>query len=285
MQRHLRKWGALAIAAAMALGLMGCGGGTDAQALMEQARQNMQSVNSMQMKMTMNMDMAAMGQSAQMDMVADMAVVQSPMQMRIEMQVSGMGESEQVQMYAKQTDGTLMMYMNDGTGWQAGETTETELQSQMQQADAQNYMNTFIEAATSYKAVGSETVNGVNAEKIECTIKADALATAIMASGLEEQMSLEGADAEAVESIFEGVDDLVFTVWVEPEAAHVVKMEMDMTQLMAQVMENLIKQAAGEQAEALSGMIEINALKVTIDISDINAISEIEIPQEALDAA
>ena len=39
------------------------------------------------------------------------------------------------------------------------------------------------------------------------------------------------------------------------------------------------------EAEVLSGMIEINALKVTIDISDINAISEIEIPQEALDAA
>ena len=58
-----------------------------------------------------------------------------------------------------------------------------------------------------------------------------------------------------------------------------------MTQLMAQLMENLIKQAAGEQAEVLSGAIEINAFKVTIDISDINAISEIEIPQEALDAA
>lgn len=284
MQKHFKKWGALALVAAMAVGLAGCGG-VDAKSLMEQAKKNMQDVKSMEATMTMNMDMAAMGQSMQVSMDAAMAVVESPMQLKMDIKASTMGENAQMQMYAKEADGKLMLYMNDGDGWEAREATKSELESQIQQGNAQNYMNTFIEAATSYKSLGSETVNGKQTEKIECTIKSDAIGAALMASGMEEQMNLEGADAETVAKMFEGVDDLVFTVWVDADAAQIVKMDMDMTQMMKQLMDNLLKQMGGEQAAALSGMITVNEVKISITMENINSVSEIDIPQEALDAA
>ena len=284
MQKRFKQWGALALVAAMALGLAGCGG-TDAKSLMEQAKKNMQDLKSMEANMIMTMDMSFMGQSMQMSVDADMATVQSPMQLKMDMKASSMGENMQMQVYAKETDGKLTMYMNEGSGWQAGEATKNELEEQLQQGNAQNYMNTFIEAATSYKSLGSETVNGKKTEKIECTIKSDAIGTALMASGMEEQMNLEGADAETVAKMFEGVDDLVFTVWVDADAVQVVKMDMDMTQMMKQLMDNSLKQMGGEQAESLAGLITVNEMKFTITMDNINGLSEIEIPQEALDAA
>ena len=160
----------LAAAAAMTLALTGCGGsGTDtAEALLQQAKETMASVNSMASEMTMEMDMGMEGEVLETTTVATILTQQEPLRMQMEMtmQMDDGTEMEEMQMFAMEEDGMLKTYLYSADTWYE----ETLEMGELDQYNAEENMDLYLDNIENYKADGEEKIDGVETTKISGVI-------------------------------------------------------------------------------------------------------------------
>ena len=94
-------------------------------------------------------------------------------------------------------------------------------------------------------------------------------------SGVGEQLGLDGADAETLKQLFEGIGEMPIAIWVDGERLLPVKYDFDMTDMMSSMMENM-----GAAEEGLS----IEKVTVSMTFTGYDNVDKIDIPQEARDA-
>lgn len=126
--------------------------------------------------------------------------------------------------------------------------------------------------------MGTEKIGGVDAVKVKGVIPADALSEVINASGMMNEESI-GLTGELLESLFKDMDDMEVYFWFNPETLYPVKYEMDMTNLMSSLYENLFAML-GAEAEGVS--VNVSKVLISMEISNINNATEFTIPEEAL---
>ena len=270
----------LAAAVMMAVLASGCGGNqvdtAAAEALLSQSRETMASVRSMAAEMTMEMDMAMGGESIKTTTLAKIRSQQDPMKMEMEMSMlmSDGTEVEQMQMYAMEMDGHLYTYMSTADTWYA----ETLELGELNQYNAEENMDLYLEHITDLKSMAQEEVNGIQTTKISGVITGDAMEEAIAGSGLTESAQSMGLTEEMVEEIYSELGDLPISLWIDAEG-YVLKYEMDLTEMMQKVMDESMK-ALGMTNEEAS--VEIEKTAIIMVCSDFNAVDEIIIPVAAL---
>lgn len=274
-----KRTAALALGAALTLSLAACGSGTEkSTGDIATALEKINTVKSLEATMVMEMDMSLMGQSMETETVMNMTCFNDPMKLKADMTMD-MGElgSFTMNMYAAMDGDNYTVYMNDGSAW----SSETVDMSYLQQYDAQESMNLYLESGDDYTLDGTEEINGSTANKFTGVIRGDALEEVLAASGATSSLESSVGDLDLSE-LYSDLGDLPITVWVDQESGYPVRYAMDMTELMQGIMEKSMAAAGGE--EDISGMITMDKMSLVMDCFNFDNATDFEIPAEALGA-
>lgn len=291
-----KKIFALMMSAVLALSFAACGnkaaGGEAGAAGTEEekvdayaaAQENMKSVTNMNYEMVMEMDMSmgANGETQGVETVTTMQIAyfSDPVHMKIDMKMDmgDLGNAEQTMYMDTDENGTMTMYMNDGTGWSAQEVATVD----MEQYDARANMLSNLDSSYNYVEAGMEQVDGKNAYKYTGAITGNAMNETILSSGALNSLSSLGIGESELESMMSDLGEIPVVLWIDEESLYPVKCEMDMTAVMSKLMSNMME-AMGDQAGGMT--IEIPNMKVTVNCFDFNAATDFEIPAEAKSVA
>lgn len=274
-----KRTAAFALSAALALSLAACGSGTEkSTGDIATALEKINAVKSLEATMVMEMDMSLMGQSMETETAMNMVCFNDPMKLKADMTMD-MGElgSFTMNMYAAMDGDNYTVYMNDGSAW----TSETVDMSYLQQYDAQESMNLYLESGDDYTLEGTEEINGSTANKFTGVIRGDALEEVLAASGATSSLESSVGDLDLSE-LYSDLGDLPITVWVDQESSYPVRYAMDMTELMQGIMEKSMAAAGGEGD--ISGTLTVDKVSLIMDCFNFDNATDFEIPAEALGA-
>lgn len=274
-----KRTAAFALSAALALSLAACGSGTEkSTGDIATALEKINAVKSLEATMVMEMDMSLMGQSMETETAMNMVCFNDPMKLKADMTMD-MGKlgSFTMNMYAAMDGDNYTVYMNDGSAW----SSETVDMSYLQQYDAQESMNLYLESGDDYTLDGTEEINGSTANKFTGVIRGDALEEVLAASGATSSLESSVGDLDLSE-LYSDLGDMPITVWVDQESGYPVRYAMDMTELMQGIMEKSMAAAGGE--EDISGMITMDKMSLVMDCFNFDNATDFEIPAEALGA-
>ena len=247
---------------------------------MEKALENMESVSSMEAQMIMDMDLVVSAggeeQSMETSTTMDIAMIDDPIKMKIDMVMdAGAQGTVSMNMYAETAeDGSLVMYMNDGTGW----TSQAVGMADLDQYNAQSSMMGYIGDGSGYTAEGKESVNGASAYKYSYVMTGDEMKETMLDSGALDSLSSLGMDSSQVSGMLDGLGEITTYVWIDEATLYPVKYEMDMTEVMDKLMSNMIE-AMGEQAAGMS--MSVPKMKISMTCSNFNGVADITVPDEA----
>ena len=283
--RPIKRAAALSLGALLALSVTACGGGTaetdDPQARIQAAMEKLNAAESMEATMTMEMDMTVMGQTMESDTIMEMVCFTDPMKLKADMTMD-MGDlgSITMTMYAQEEDGQYTSYLYDGSSWISSVMDLGDLE----QYDAQQSMDLYIQSGADYAHQGTEEINGVTADKYTGVIRGDALEEVLAASGAGDSMSATLGETD-LSQLYSDLGDLSITVWVDSESGYPVRCFMDMTALMDGMMDAALAIAAEEASDGTNLDVGVAKLAFTIDCSAYNSAADFDIPEEALAAA
>jgi len=275
---------AMLLAGVTALSITACAGGGDTKGdgktdPLAAAMANIETIKSMDAKMTMEMDMEADSEKLESITTMDMNLFNDPLRMKINMEIS-MGElgSANMEMYAEGNDsGTYTLYMYDGTDWYAQDATAEDLG----EYNASDNMNFYMDNTTNFTQVGTEEIDGVSAYKYTGVITGEAMEEVMETSGALESLDSMELDESQFKELFSGLNDIDVTMWIDEENLYPICFEMDMTatmdSLMAKIVENM-----GEEAQGSS--MSVPKMIITITCSNINNATDFTIPEEAKNA-
>ena len=270
----------LAAAAAMTIFVSGCGGSqvdtAEVDTLLAQAKNTMETEESMAAEMTMEMDMGMNGETIETTTLASIRSQQNPLTMAMEMSMvmSDGTEVDQMQMYAVEEDGHLRTYMSTADVWYA----ETLELGDLSQYIAEENLDLYLDHITDITSSKQEEVNGTKTTKITGVITGDAMKEAIAGSGLTASAQSMGISEEMMADLYDELGDLPISLWIDAEG-YVLKYEMDMTEMMQKIMNESMK-AMGASEEDL--LVKIEKTGITMVCSQFNAVEEIVIPEAAL---
>lgn len=277
MKRHAyRPIAAALLALVMALGLTACGGGGGGDAasetpaeVMEKSQKAMENVTSMHYDMDMSFGMAMNEQSV--DVVSKMSAdyVTDPLAMKMDMNVS-MGElgEQDMTFYVVTENGTAVMYnQNEDGSWSNMEIADL---STLDQYDATASMDLYLSSTENFTENGTETINGKEAVRYDGVIAKEDMQEVLEASGMLEQ--LEQLNMGSSASMLSELGDLPVSVWIEKETYYPVRYDMDMTDLMTKLFEQMGGAELG---------LTISDVKVSMMLDKFNEIDGITVPDEA----
>ena len=192
---------------------------------------------------------------------------------RIEGSVSAMGFDQEVLAYAETIDGKVITYSSNDGGitWTTQDQSAAEDNSIL--TDPTQAVDLWMNRAKDLEQTGSEQVNGV-----ETTVFTGKLSGEYVkdVAGMTGDM-LGGLD----EAMLSGLDDLPVTFWIDKESGCVVRLALDMQDMMKTLMENAMRDSLGEMPEGMDLSVEVPKALVICDLSQFNAIAPIVIPDEA----
>ena len=274
-----KRAAALALGAALTLSMTACGNGTankeDATEKIRAATEKVNAAESMEATMVMEMDMSAMGQSVQTDTTMDMVCFNDPMNMKADMTMDmGALGSVSMSIFAQADGDTYNMYLYDGNTW----TSQTAAVNALEQYDAQQSVNLYLDSGAEYISVGTEEINGVTTDKYTGVIRGDAMEEVLKASGATTNLESSLGGMVDVSELYSGLGDMPITVWIDPESGYPVRYFMDMTDVMQSMMSKAMSGIEGGDT------LTIDKVEVTMDCSNYNNATDFEIPAEALGA-
>lgn len=272
-----RRAAALTLGGLLALSVTACGGTTNKGNSAEKIQAALEKINaiqSMDATMFMEMDMSAMGQSIETDTTMNMSCFNDPMKLKADMTVS-MGELGAVSMsvYAQQDGEQCSTYLYDGTSW----TVQTMEIDDLQQYDAQQSMDLYLESGVDYAYEGTEEINGMTTDKYSGVIRGDAMEEVMKASGATSNLESSLGSSVDLSNLYSDMEDMPITVWIDQETGYPVRYYMDMTDVMQAMMTKMFSSMG-------AGSITIGKMQITMDCFNFDNVADFEIPAEALAA-
>ena len=284
----MKKWfiesAAIAMSATSALSLAACASGKPAtpEEVLKAASEKVAAAKSMSSEVIMDMKMASAGQTIQMTMTGAVEAIEEPMAMHMDMTMDmGAMGSMKMQMYMTEEEGAYQLYVgtDDGSGattWAAQSVPDAD---QMKQYDTQANMELYLKSGSNFQENGTETIEGKETVRYDGVITNECFNEVFTSTGVLDQFSSLGVDAETAQSMLTDLGDLPISVWVEKESNLPVKYEMDMTAIMQSIMTKTMEAADSTET------ITVESVYMTMLIHGIDNVESIEVPQEALDAA
>lgn len=284
MKNWIKKGAAVALSAVMAVSLAACASSKPAtpEEVIQAAQTKLAEAKSLSYEMDSTMGISASGQSIQMKMTGTIDSITEPMAMQIDMTMDmGAYGSMNTKMYVKEEDGVYTVYAgtDDGSGnitWSAQAMTDVQ---QLEQYNAQDSMDLYLNSAANFQENGTETINGKEAVRYDGVIGNDSLNEVITSTGVMDQFSGLGLDSATIESMLTDIGDLPVSIWIDQDSGVPVKYDMDMTEMMQTMMTKAMESAGS------TDVITVDTVLFSMIIRSIDSIESIEIPQEALDSA
>ena len=282
MNRKLTKTLAAGVVLALTLALCACGGSDSPEDALTRAQAAFEDVKSMHYTIDMDMGFTADGESIEMTTSAEADCIVDPMMMEMDMTMDMMGLFDMdLKMFVVQDGSSYTMYtgMDNGDGTMSWAKESLDDLGNIAQYNGKASMDIYLENGSNFKEVGTEDVEGVSAVRYDGVITQDSLQAVMEASGVLEQYETLGL--EGMEDLLSEMGDLPVSIWLDPDTDLPVKYEMDMTEMMQNMMNKLL----AEEEETADVGFTVDKCVIVMVCSDCNAVSTIEIPQEALDAS
>ena len=296
---------AVLLIAMMAFGLAACGNksgestgsgeaansaGKSMEEVLLNAAKNMQEAKSLTYKLNMDMGMSVFGMNMDTIMDAEIKTIQEPLTLEMvgNMDMGEMG-SYGMSVYAETEGDHLVMYTGmdmeeEGTTWMK---SEVELDSsQISQYNAQSNIQVYVNSAENFSEVGKEDVNGVQAVRFDGVINGEEIGKVLKESGMDEQVAAMGVENPA--DFYNEMGDIPVSFWVDTEKELIVKYTVDMSEAMKKVIDLALastEELEGEDLEGLAGLFSIDRSITTIEITGVDNVDSITVPQEAKDTA
>ena len=293
----LKRASALTIALAAAIALTSCGTNTETgtddgkttpqnaelsvSEIFEKAIENTASIKSASYSIGMDMAMSSEGTDISIATTGNIKMTADPMEYEMTLDMD-MGEeigSMTTTSYLVNEDGKQVLYSGVVYG---GETFwskqyDATLDS-FEQYNAMENIEMYLENAESFKENGTDNINGTEAVRYDGTITGESLENAINSTLGDLGTSIDGTDLSASE-IFNGIGDLTLSVWIDKETLTVRKYEMDMSEIMSKLFENM-----SADDESLAG-IDVSKVFLSMTVSSYNDIDSITVPDDVKSAA
>lgn len=272
-----RKFLSLFLILCLVFTFAACGSkGLSDEEIMKKSMENMEALKSLTAETSMEM-VFSMGEET-MTMSSEMTqkVINEPMTMEMvmDMIMDLGGETQKVQskVFAEADGDNLITYTQMDGDWY--KVTQPGLEA-LEEYDSTASMATYLEAIQNFKKTATEDVAGVKADKYEGVITEDYFQTILEESGVGEQLGLDGADAETIKQLFEGIGEMPIAIWVDSERLLPVKYDFDMTAMMTAMMDNMGASEAG---------FSIDKVTMSMTFTGFDNVDKIEIPKEAKNA-
>lgn len=184
----------------------------------------------------------------------------SPFRRKMVMEMNTAGTVTQAEGYTVQNGTEFVTWFNSGSGWQSSSATFPGI-NDFYAADSHHSAIVYLGGGASLNIAGHEEVNGVRCIRIDGVITGDALAHAMGSVSATADLGEAGAAAGSI-------GEIPVSYWLDEENHWLVRMEMDMTQ----AMNELIGHMGG-----VEGM-KITAAREVIEYFNFNNAAEFTLP-------
>lgn len=280
--KNLKKFLALLTALSMLLCLSACG---SFERKMAKSAANMGQLESMHLDVdfALDMELAVMGQSMDVDAAikAGIDMNTEPFAMKMDMDVEAMGIGQQAQIYIVDEAGERVAYTSDDGGktWERG---TVEVDVDVNGMSVKDSLALLSKWADSFEKAGEEKINGSAATKYSGLIDAASLVQLMDASGADDAMEsslgleLDGDDVAALK-------DVPVSIWIDNKSSMVVRMDMDVTELMQSLLSEAIDEVIDDVLadSGLAGLpldIKLGAATASVSLSEFDEVGRIELP-------
>jgi len=218
--------------------------------------------------MSVGVPAANYAQNMEVALVFGMDVQKEPDVVRTEGKITLPGQTQEVLLYSEEIDGVQWTYTstNGGRTWSR---QKAEQDGGSMLSDPEYMTEQWIENAKDFERTGEETVNGCAA-----TVYSGTLAGKFV----KDAVSMTGTTAD--DDVIKDLDDLPFTIWIDNDSGRIVRMRIDLQNMMQKLMEASMKDSLSQMGDA-EVTVGIETAEVVCDISQFDAIEEIVIPDEA----
>ena len=297
MFKILKRASALTIALAAAIALTSCGTNTETgtddgkttpqnaelsvSEIFEKAIENTASIKSASYSIGMDMAMSSEGTDFNITTTGNVKMTTDPVEYEMTLDMD-MGEelgSMTTTSYLVNEDGKQVLYSGVVYG---GETFwsrqyDASLDS-FEQYNAMENIEMYLENAETFKENGTEGISGIETVRYDGTITGESLENAINNTLRDLGTSLDGTDVNTSE-LFKGVGDLTLSVWIDKDMLTVRKYEMDMSEIMSKLFENM-----SADDESLAG-IDVSKVFLSMTVNSYNDIDSITVPDDVKSSA
>lgn len=255
-----------------------------AKALVAEADKKTQSAKSMSYSLTTDMVISVLNQKLATTMTGNVDMIMDPvsMKMNIKMDMGALG-SQEMETYMVSENGVLMMYnLTDGK-WTKQAAGNADA---MVEYNAKENMDLYLTSYESVRLEGKDTVNGKTATKLYCKLADEYIEKALGMASMEEQLEGTGISASMLTDMYKGVKGFSYSIWIDDATGMVVKYDMDMTEVMAQVMKNMIDIVGKEDptaAAAIKGM-SYDKMTMNMTVTGVDNVKTIVLPDAAKNA-
>ena len=278
MRHHVKKAMACLLGLTLVLSLCACGSPRTSAEVMKRAGENLAKVKSMTFDMTLEMSMSAGGETVDMVVGMEGETTTEPVVVHADMAIDlGALGAMEMELYAEQNDDTVTTYISALGQWRK---EEAPLDEENAVLDAKGDMGSSLAYASGLEEIGVETVGGVEAARYDGVITKEHLQEVLKNTGvlddLGDAMDLKKSLEDAAENTA-GLGDIPISIWIDKEAMLPVRYEMDMTEMMQKLMDQVSTAVSMEYPT-------VSRVKVSMTIGGIDAVDAITIPDEAKNA-
>ena len=188
--------------------------------------------------------------------------------------------SQHVISYILPEDGGYREYYFDGTAWYY---VFTEDMGAVPVIHVSDIAGMFVLEGLSFRKAKTETLDSGKAVRYDAALAGDELAAYLYNSGYLDSITSmsENQQKKICENLAKDLDALVISIWVDSASGYPVQFHLDMTDTLNGI-ETSISKTLGDPASETQWIVTRNAM--TMILGDFNAVDDITVPAEALDA-
>lgn len=236
---------------------------------------NLENAESMKSLIVAESDMTTADTTSTGTTEAEVTTVYSPLGMEIS--TTSNLEKNPLVTYVQEEDGMATTYMQYAGQWMKQSVETNIAMDSLQMYDTKENALLFLNAAKDWKEVSADE----NTVILEGTLLADSLKTLVEDTKSLQVMGMAGL----TEEYYEGISDTTITLTVDSQTKMPMLYTVDLANTLEVLMNNVTSTFNSSDAQNPPQQTTVNQYTLSVELSNINEIKKVEIPQEVLDNA
>ena len=261
-----------AMLAAMLLSLCGCGMFRTHVAKAAVKMSKLESLHA-DVDMQVGMGISVLGQDVNADaaITGGVDIQRSPERLYADLTAEVEGFEQNLLLYGIGRDGGYDIYSSADSGetWTKGSAENNSANSS--KADGKSIFLLLSESAASFKEYGKEKVNSSDALRYNGRITSDELKQALELANAKQAIE-ESLDVELDDDVFADLGDVPVSIWIDVESGMIVRIEMDMSDVMQGLVPVLVDKAMEKADIGIGVDTKVHEVTVSITLSEFDTV-------------
>lgn len=261
-----------AILAAMLLSLCGCGMFRTRVAKAAVKMSKLESLHA-DVDMQVGMGISVLGQDVNADaaITGGVDIQRSPERLYADLAAEVEGFEQNLLLYGIGRDGGYDIYSSadSGESWTKGSAENDSANGR--KADGKSIFLLLSESAASFKEYGKEKVNSSDALRYNGRITSDELKQALELANAKQALE-ESLDVKLDDDVFADLGDVPVSIWLDVESGMIVRIEMDMSDVMQGLVPVLVDKAMEKADIGIGVDTKVHEVTVSITLSEFDSV-------------